>query len=159
MLYIFDIDGVIADVTRLLPLIQGDSKDFDAYYKCIGNALPIQSGIDLIDAIIFKQYDAGRIDRVHFVTGRNECSREATMTWLADNLDWYEKWYTLHMRSKGDRRLAWEVKHDIVQRIHKETCTPFSEMIVFEDDADCVKMYEELGCYVCHIKHARAKSD
>lgn len=160
MLYIFDIDGVIADVTELLFLIQHTPKNFDFYYECIGDARPIQSGIKIFDAILLKEYEElkhGSPIRVHFVTGRNEISRDATTTWLENNLNWNEEWFKLHMRSKTDRRPAWKVKHDIVQRIHTETATPFSEMIVFEDDSDCVAMYKKLGCYVCHVKHSKAK--
>lgn len=161
MLYIFDIDGVLADITNLLPLITGEARDYDTYYGRISEPIPIELGICVIDAILLKEYDSssdGNRSRVHFVTGRNEISREATMTWLKRNLKWDENWYTLHMRSGRDRRPAWEVKHATIQKIHKTTNTPFSEMVVFEDDSDCVDMYVKLGCYVNHVKHAKARS-
>jgi hypothetical protein len=29
---------------------------------------------------------------------------------------------------------------------------------LFEDDPHCAEMYESLGCYVCHVKHEKARS-
>ena len=53
MLYIFDIDGVLADVTHLLPLIQGEHKDFEGYYSRIGEALPLKTMCATLVHIIF----------------------------------------------------------------------------------------------------------
>jgi hypothetical protein len=156
MLYIFDIDGVLAAVTHLLPLIQGEHKDFDAYYSRIGEALPIQEGLRIADALLFTLYEDGVRDKFYFVTGRSERSRGATEDWLLDNLNWLG--FRVHMRSNKDFRPAHEVKHDIIQRISQETGVPFSDMVVFEDDPKCAKMYESLGCYVCHVRHEKAKS-
>lgn len=156
MFIICDIDGVLASITHLLPLIQGENKDFDAYYSRIGKALPIQKGLRIADALLFTLYEDGVRDKFHFVTGRSERSRGTTEDWLLDNLNWLG--FDLHMRSNTDRRPAHEVKHDIIQRISKETGVPFNEMVVFEDDPQCAKMYESLGCYVCHVRHEKAKS-
>jgi hypothetical protein len=156
MFIICDIDGVLASITHLLPLIQGENKDFDAYYSRIGEALPIQEGLRIADALLFTLYEDGVRDKFHFVTGRSEHSRGTTEDWLIDNLNWLG--FDLHMRSNTDRRPAHEVKHDIIQRISKETGVPFNKMTVFEDDPQCAKMYESLGCYVCHVRHEKAKS-
>ena len=155
MLYIFDIDGVLADVTHLLPLITGENKDYDSYYARIGEALPIQEGLRIADALLFTLHEDGVRDKFYFVTGRSERSRGATEQWLHTHLDWG---YDVHMRSNKDFRPAHEVKYDIIQRISKETGVPFNEITVFEDDPQCAKMYELLGCYVCHVRHEKAKS-
>jgi hypothetical protein len=159
MLYIFDIDGVLADVTHLLYLITGENKDFNAYYSRIGEALPIAQGCEVLRAITMcawtqQTYPHGDI---YFVTGRSELSRETTIKWLQKHRACGER-PNLHMRSNKDFRPAHEVKHDLIQRISKETGVPFNEMIVFEDDPQCAKMYESLGCYVCHVRHDKAKS-
>jgi hypothetical protein len=158
MLYIFDIDGVLADITHLLPLIQGEHKDFDGYYSRIGEALPIEAGISIADAFLFMLNEDGVNGMFHFVTGRSECSREVTGDWLVNTLHWLKSDFKLHMRGNTDRRLAQDLKRGIIQRISVETGVPFSDMVVFEDDKDCARMYKQLGCYVCHVKHDKARS-
>lgn len=158
MLYIFDIDGVVADVTHLLPLITGENKDYDAYYSRIGEALPIKAGLSIADAFLLKLDKDGENGMFYFVTGRSECSRQITSDWLSDKLNWSKSYFSIHMRGNTDRRPAHQVKRGIVERIHKETGVPFTQMTVFEDDPQCAEMYESLGCYVCHVKHSKAKS-
>ena len=224
MLYIFDIDGVLADVTHLLPMITGENKDYETYYSRIGEALPIANGLRLAQTFFGQEADSRYIYEVlmrrqspdselgswfgnvaippelipsfipkgiHFVTGRSELSREATKQWLSQNgistqseLDvllrqkevqrrnkekvdleicrdeetcWGDTAH-LHMRGNTDRRPAYQVKRGIVERIHQETGVPYAEMTVFEDDLQCAEMYESLGCYVCHVRHSKAKS-
>ena len=157
MLYIFDIDGVLADVTHLLPLIQGENKDFDAYYSRIGEALPIEGAISILEAFDVCSREGMFGADIHFVTGRSELSRETTTKWLQKHGCAGER-PNLHMRGNTDRRYAQDVKRGIVQRISTETGIPFSDMVVFEDDKDCARMYKQLGCYVCHVKHDKARS-
>ncbi len=155
MIFIFDIDFVLADVTHLLPLIQGEHKDFDAYYSRIGEALPLWQGLSVLQGVnrqAFLEHGA-----VHFVTGRSELSRETTIQWLHKHGACGER-PNLHMRGNTDRRYAQDVKRGIIQRISLETGVPFSDMVVFEDDKDCARMYKQLGCYVCHVKHEKARS-
>jgi hypothetical protein len=155
MLYIFDIDGVLANVIHLLHLIQGEHKDFDAYYSRIGEALPINQGLGILQGLNRQAFlESGA---VHFVTGRSECSRSDTVDWLQRHGACGER-PNLHMRGKTDRRYAQDVKRGIIQRISIETGVPFSDMVVFEDDKDCARMYKQLGCYVCHVKHDKARS-
>lgn len=150
MLYIFDIDGVLADVTHLLPLIQGEHKDYTAYYSRIWEALPLK-GLSVVLNGIQKDHD------VHFVTGRSAVSRETTIKWL-QAFGFCGERPNLHMRGNTDRRYAQDVKRGMVQRISIETGVPFSDMVVFEDDKECARMYKQLGCYVCHVKHDKARS-
>ena len=159
MLYIFDIDGVLADVTHLLPSIQGENKDFDAYYSRIGEALPIAQGCELLRAITMCAWTQQTHPHgdIYFVTGRSELSRETTIEWLQKHGYAGER-PNLHMRGNTDRRYAQDVKRGIIQRISIETGVPFSDMVVFEDDKDCARMYRQLGCYVCHVKHEKARS-
>jgi hypothetical protein len=158
MLYIFDIDGVLADITHLLPLIQGEHKDFDGYYSRIGEALPLKTMCATLVHIIFNSIDLPKpICDIHFVTGRSEYSRNITTEWLKNHLGGYDA-KNLHMRGNTDRRLAQDLKRGIIQRISVKTGVPFSDMVVFEDDKDCARMYKQLGCYVCHVKHDKARS-
>jgi dihydrofolate reductase len=223
---ICDIDGVIADVTDLLPLIQteGIEPDYKTYYERIGEAKPIWLGKKTVLSVFSEQRDAKEIVNIlksrqnknsdlwssvacvtvnpeaipllepkglFFVTGRNEVCKKTTKEWLVEqgittnkkfaawltqyevgrsvgydiDLELCEKKDTawgdyvhLYMRSKNDFRPAHEVKKDLIAKIQYKTQEPYSNMVVYEDDADCVKMYQDLGCYVFHVKHEKARS-
>jgi hypothetical protein len=148
MIFIFDIDGVLADVTHLLPLITGASKDYEAYYARIREAGVIY-GIAPILQGIQKHHD------VFFITGRRESSREDTIQWLQVNGFCGEN-PSLYMRHEGN----FEPAHKVKERHLREICTDvaFGDVTVFEDDPHCAEMYESLGCYVCHVKHEKARS-
>jgi hypothetical protein len=118
MLYIFDIDGVLADVTHLLPLIQSENKDFDAYYSRIGEALPIAQGCELLRAITMCAWTQQTHPHgdIYFVTGRSELSRETTIEWLQKHGYAGER-PNLHMRGNTDRRYAQDVKRGMTRTV------------------------------------------
>ena len=151
MLYVFDIDGVLADVTHLLPLITGENKDYETYYSRIGEAKVLHGGRKLLNS--FKMH------KLHFVTGRRESSREVTTEWLSNYYSSFRRYNAgLYMRSNQDFRPAHEVKYDAIHKVQLLNNVAFQDMIVFEDDPQCAEMYESLGCYVCHVRHDKAKS-
>jgi hypothetical protein len=163
MIFIFDIDGVLADVTHLLPLITGSNKDYELYYSRIDEAVPIIRGLRLNGGIMYATQTSSFSDEprhlCYFVTGRREQSRKETTEWLYKNIAHHVYGnHKLYMRGDKDLRHAKEVKYDIIQTINKETGVPFNNMTVFEDDPQCAEMYESLGCYVCHVKHDKARS-
>lgn len=161
-MFIFDIDGVLADVTHLLPLISQDlskeKRDYDQYYQRIGEALPIEGGKILGQGLI--------MHKVVFITGRRESSRCDTVDWLHRHFKPMQRHdCLLYMRPDGDERPAHEVKRDLFAQMQNEyfkanhwprTVEP-SDIVVFEDDRQCVEMYKQLGCYVNHVKHDKAR--
>jgi hypothetical protein len=152
MLYIFDIDGVLADITHLLPLIQGKEKDFETYYKRIGEAKPIPLGVSLLQGINKHSHE-----RVWFLTGRSEVCKDITIQWLQKHGLCGES-PNLRMRANGDERYADVVKRDLIQRACFRTGIQYDRMLCFEDDTNVARMYKQLGCYVCHVKHDKARS-
>jgi hypothetical protein len=157
-MFIFDIDGVLADVTHLLPLIDQslpkDKRDYDQYYSRIGEALPIEPALLMCADLL--NTDNGFI----FLTGRSERCRSQTLAWLNYQLP-IENQISRHdlwMRKDGDERPAHEVKGDLIAELIANTGIETQNLIVFEDDRRCVEMYKQLGCYVCHVKHDKARS-
>lgn len=153
MFIICDIDGVLADVTELLPLITGGNKDYELYYSRIEEAKPLWRGLDIVQGLnrqAFLKYGA-----VYFITGRRESSRQETIDWLQRHGACGEK-INLYMRKDGDLRSACKLKEEHLKVICKDI--PFSDITVFEDDPQCVEMYVNYGCYVCHVKHEKARS-
>ena len=162
-MFIFDIDGVLADVTHLLPLINQslpkEKRDYDQYYKRIGEALPIEGGKILGQGLI--------MHKVVFITGRRESSRCDTVAWLLRHFKPMQRHDCLvYMRPDDDERPAHEVKRDLFAQMQKDyfnanhwpRTVEASEIVVFEDDRRCVEMYKQLGCYVNHVKHDKARS-
>lgn len=157
-MFIFDIDGVLADVTHLLPLISQDlpkeKHDYDEYYRRIGEAVPIKAGQALSRAFV--------MHKVYFVTGRSKRCMADTLAWLKKHFGrgvgrgLSEK--QLYMRADDDKRPAHEVKSELICLMMQDTYTTASDIVVFEDDRRCVEMYKQLGCYVNHVKHDKARS-
>jgi len=152
MYYLIDIDGVLADVRGLLPLIQGNpkDKDFNTYYARILEAPPIESGVELVRAL-----KATGIPYV-FLTGRNECCRQATKQWLhnlfVQDYDYpiFDK--DLLMRSEGDRRPAWVVKRDKAIALLEATHTSPKQWVAIDDHAQNIAMFRELGMTTLHVQ-------
>jgi hypothetical protein len=147
MRYLIDIDGFIVDVRGLLPLIQGNpkDKDFDTYYARILEAPPIESGIELVNALIKQGHE------IVFLTGRNEQCRGATEVWLYKHTC-LESELCLFMRSKGDRRPAWLVKRDKTLALLQSTGTTANQWVAIDDHAQNIAMFRELGMTTMHVQ-------
>lgn len=155
-MFIFDIDGVLADVTHLLPLISQDlpkdKRDYDQYYRRIGEALPIEPALEMCSDLLNAD------NSLVFITGRRESSRRDTVEWLLRHFKPIRHDFLLYMRPDYDERPAYGVKGDLIASVIKHTLTDPKAMIIFEDDRQCVEMYKQLGCYVNHVKHDKARS-
>ena len=85
-------------------------------------------------------YGEGR--RIILLTGRGERVREATETWLEHNQIPFDE---LIMRSEGDRRPAWVVK---MQKINREMFSPQNTFCIFEDEPETVSKMRAQGFIV-----------
>lgn len=151
MVYIFDIDGTLADCSQRLHFIlpskediSGDidldkiAPDWESFYKDCVNDKPIQPVLMLL----LDLQRAGAT--IIFVTGRPEKYMEETLNWLCDKLDCNS--VILMMRKDGDHRPDYIVKKEI----YDEYIKPYHHIDgVFEDRKQCVDMWRSLGltCY------------
>lgn len=144
--FIFDIDGVLANLEHRLHFIQGDKKDWDNFYKDMDKDSPIQANIDMI-------YYLHRFGEILFVTGRSEKYRKQTVDWLANNLGYGDPESqkaniskNLYMRKDGDYRPDYIIKEEIYKN-KIEPC--YKVQAVFEDRKTVVDMWRKLGlaCY------------
>lgn len=144
MIYLCDIDGTIADLSHRLHFIEGETQDWDAFYQACDQDKPIQSVIDVINALD----EAGHI--VLFVSGRSAVVREKTNEWLENNIGFFPGY--VYMRSENDRREDTVVKSDLYDKITREWMGERSKVVgVFEDRASVVKMWREKGLKVFHV--------
>lgn len=128
--YIFDLDGTLADLSHRKHFIEGDQKDYDAFYDACDEDLPILNIIE-----IAKELD-GKNDII-IVSGRSDRVRKKTIEWL-DKHEIFPK--ALYMRKHGDHRPDDEVKLEILSLLNKEDI-----IAVFDDRDRVVKMWREQG--------------
>lgn len=111
-IYIFDIDGTLADCSHRLHHIEGPVKDWDAFHKNMGEDEPIL-------AVMRMACDLMQFGNVRFATGRQEKNRLETAQWLARHMGLTVDYvnYSLYMRADGDHREDTVVKPELVARI------------------------------------------
>jgi phosphoglycolate phosphatase-like HAD superfamily hydrolase len=133
-LYIFDLDGTLADCRHRLHYIPHDWPAFHA--ACVYDQ-PIMSNIKTLHTL----YYAANCD-VWIVSGRNECARAATMHWLEQHNIWVEN-EELMMRADGDFRPEDVVKQEVLDNMLDEDRARI--VAVFDDRQRVVDMWRRNG--------------
>lgn len=143
-LYLFDIDGVLADDTKRLPFAL--ERDWRNYFKpeVMWHDTPLKQGFDLL----LDHYRKG--DRIAFLTGRRGDLRWATLAWL--NYHWFQNCGHMNIRPFEPE--------SIYMRPYPEgygtrpVLAQFKESVVRILDADArgVTLYEDDPEVVRHIK-------
>jgi phosphoglycolate phosphatase-like HAD superfamily hydrolase len=144
-LFIFDIDGTIADNRHRLHHILYDDprkKDWDSYDALWADDEPIHAVRDLVQFLM----NAGA--NVMYLTGRNERGRANTLRWLG----WHNiaPLYSdqLVMRGLRDYRDAGTMK---LEYLDKRGITPADVRTIFDDNNHVVRSLRDAGYHVCHV--------
>lgn len=166
---IFDIDGTLANAEHRLHFIKDMSywkpggvtrdlkPDWDSFLADEQVAKdapigPIWRMLDLITCNTF-QLKPGH-ERVIFVTGRKEDTRDMTREWLNRYANshttkpWAVEAAPLYMRSNGDRRPSHEVKRDLLKQVREDGYDP---RLCFEDRKDDTAMWRSEGILCCQV--------
>lgn len=142
---IVDIDGTVADLRHRLHFIQGEKKDWDAFYARVSGDFPIESTLSVINLM------AHSGAQLVFVTGRpNKCYLE-TVNWLERYLPPYATMIRRPMyffRKNGDFRPDTVVKKEIYENELKAVGITPENTVVFEDRSGVVYMWRTLG-FIC----------
>ena len=129
MIYIFDIDGTLADLSHRLHFIQQEPKDWESFYHACVDDEPIPQVI-LVARSLFP------VAKLFIVSGRSDAIRMETINWMRMERIPCD---LLHMRKQGDHRedsvIKAEMLADIQQRFPDEEIGG-----VFEDRKQCVDM-------------------
>lgn len=109
-LYIFDIDGVVADITHRLHYMK--EKNYEKFYSDeeIAKDEKIAAGINLVNKL-FKSADSF----VVFMTGRPESTYSATRKWLYENE--VKHCQAVFFRANGDYRPSPIVKVEKTKQV------------------------------------------
>lgn len=142
MIYIFDIDGTLADLSHRLHFIQ----DKPANWAKVFAACPGDSVIDEIAYLARLLHDAGHV--IMLITGRSDECEAETIEWLAHN---YIPYKTMYMRTQGDHRPDNEVKAELLGELLKDWKEYGPPAAVFEDRKQVVDMYRAKGLRVFQV--------
>jgi FMN phosphatase YigB (HAD superfamily) len=145
MIYIFDIDGTLADIRHRLHFIKSQTPDWPSFYKACVDDIPIAEVIHV--AVALKKYNA----TILMITGRVEDIRFETVDWLRDH---HIPCDGLYMREDGDHREDSVVKLELLADL-REHFSPEEIMGVFEDREQVVKAYRSQGLRVFQIAEGK----
>ncbi len=132
-----DIDGVLADPSHRLHLIEGKPKNWRGFFSQARADAPLEPGISLVQDLV-RQGVA-----IVYVTGRPDYLRRATTQWLQRQglpVD------ALHMRGRGDFRPNPEVKLELYLQLAEE----FDIEVIVDDDRRVVDLLGGAGLPVQH---------
>jgi predicted secreted acid phosphatase len=143
-LFIFDIDGTIADNRHRLHYIlrEPKDKDWDSYDAEWANDTPLVGMIDLVRCL--QNYGAN----VMFLTGRNVRTRSDTLKWLYSHGVGHLHPELLVMRGLKDYRDAGTMK---VEYLAKRGIFPEHVHTIFDDNNHVVRALRDAGYHVCHV--------
>lgn len=140
-LAVFDIDGVLADVTHRLRFLESRPKDWDGFFAAAPADPPLAEGVALAK-------EAAADCEVVYVTGRPEQCRTDTVDWLRRH-DLPEG--RLEMRRGRDRRPARLAKPELLARIARDRVVA----VVVDDDEQVCDAYERAGWTVLRAAWGR----
>jgi hypothetical protein len=145
-MYIFDIDGTLADATHRLHLILNhDGKKIHAphwndFLAAAKDDPPIHHMCDLYRILAYSH-------TVILSTGRREDQRNMTENWLKSNSLHHEG---LYMRPLGDYRSDTIVKPEVIRNKWGRDIPDLVDCI-FEDRKRVTQAWRDLGYHVCQV--------
>ena len=136
-----DIDGTLSDPTHRLHHILGDGpKNWDAFYKKVADDPPHEEIVSLLNNYL----DRTTPERVIFLSGRRESTREETTKWLNRHIILSPP-YNLILRKRGDFRPQLPYKEGNLQKLISGGFLPD---VAFEDEPKVVALYRSFGIRV-----------
>lgn len=132
--WIFDLDGTLADNSHRMWCIEGEKKDWDSFFDLCENDKPIEHMLDLAWHLQ-ESYDG-----VLIVSGRSNQVREKTEQWLSDV--GLCDFVGLYMRQEGDHRNDDIVKRELLDELRADGYEP---IMVFDDRKRVVDMWRAEG--------------
>lgn len=158
MIIVCDIDGTVADNSHREGFIQGNEKDWDAFYRpdLMAADIPLVEAQRVVPMLAML-----RGAEFVFLTGRPERTRETTAAWFHKHFGIFTRHleqggmaphsiahYTpLVMRGDTDHRRAWQYKESSIQKIVSHA--RFHGPIFFiDDDLRNEDMYRRYGVFL-----------
>jgi FMN phosphatase YigB (HAD superfamily) len=136
-IYIFDLDGTLADTEHRLHYIQGEKKDWRGFFAACVDDKPIEPTIRTMQLLRMEA-------EVWIWTGRSDEVQGPTIRWWIENDCVPHEW---RMRKAGDYRPDHVIKAEWLQETKGRDLKRIAA--VFEDRDRVVQMWREAGlvCY------------
>jgi len=146
VIYIFDIDGTIADISHRLHFIQTPEHfradaDWRGFFAACDQDKPI------LEVITITQVLASEGHFIVLITGRSDECKEKTKRWLDTEMVEYD---LLYMRKEGDHRPDHVVKMELLDQYIAEFKPPKIDG-AFEDRKQVVDAYRARGIRVFQV--------
>jgi hypothetical protein len=130
-IWIFDLDGTLADIRHRRHFVEGKNKDWPSFHASCADDTP---NVHVID--VFKKLSMH--NPCWILSGRDDSVKEQTLEWLFNNGICFEK---IFMRSHGDHQPDVSLKEGWLKEIIKT----HSILGVFDDRDRLVKMWRSHG--------------
>jgi uncharacterized HAD superfamily protein len=140
MIYVFDLDGTICDGAHRRHLVEGEKKDWEAFYAASADDKPIFEVIYVARALEATEHG------IIYSTGRPESIRFITTQWLRK---YRVPSGPLYMRADKDHRESFVIKSVLLDKIKAQ----YNKEIggVFEDRKQDAEMYRAKGLRVFQV--------
>ena len=133
---ICDLDGTLCDSSWRKHFVEGEQKNWKAFYAGISADPP---RYDVLRLLLKEWSERGAA--VVFVTGRSDEHKGATAEWIIRQLPAFRSAGMLWMRDAGDHRPDVEVKRELIWDVMKN----YDVVLAFEDRPHIVEMIREMG--------------
>lgn len=147
MIYLFDIDGTLANCEHRLHFIQDKPADWNSFFMAADEDEPIWETITIARSLFASGHT------ILLTTGRSDVSRTITAAWMAK----YRVPHSgIYMRKTGDHREDNVVKSELLDQMlqkHPQSPDRPKDKIagVFEDRQQVVDMYRARGLRVFQV--------
>ena len=141
MIYIFDIDGTLADLSHRLHFIQSKPSNWTAFFAACYKDTPIQEVV--MTARLLHETGA----KIVMVSGRSDEVQVQTADWFREHGVPCD---VLYMREQGDHREDAVVKAELLADVIADD--PENSIVaIFEDRKQVVAMYRSKGLRVFQV--------
>lgn len=137
--YVFDLDGTIALNDHRQHFLEGDPKDWDAFFEACDEDDPNYAIIYLMRALNKMGFT------IYIVTGRSGNVEQKTRDWLRHNRVPYDG---MAMRGKDDYRHDTKIKPMLLQSLLSDTQHVHA---IFDDRNSVVEMWRDNGYQCFHV--------
>ncbi len=141
MIFVFDIDGVLADDSRTKNLDPQNPKDMARFVSLAPELKPLKA------VKVLKRMAAH--GRVYLFTARSAAIRTLTQNWLYDQQIPHED---LCMRPFGNNDCPAELKRKMLMELFLRTKTKPVDILACDDDPAVQDMYLSEGCTLLWVK-------
>ena len=137
LIYIFDLDGTLANCEHRLNHIINNDKNWTAFFAACVDDVPIEPVLKIFDSLM-------RDERECWIwTGRSDDVRDQTLNWIKTHIDEGFNDKCLRMRRAGDHRPDYVIKREWLDELDPHTRSHI--IATFEDRSSVVKMWRDAG--------------